>query len=108
MELELIEISLVTAAKFFDDHYYDNLYYSKVGGISLVELNRLELELIFMIDFMLSVPSTVFATYRAELMRSTGPPSAAGPAAPSLSRPSSLSVTERSRTNSEDTLQKTR
>ena len=66
-------VSLVSAAKFYDDHYYDNLYYSKVGGISLQELNRLEVDLLFMIDFMLTVPSSVFATYRSELMRSAQP-----------------------------------
>jgi hypothetical protein len=71
--LTVVRFSVVTATKFYDDHYYDNLYYSKVGGISLSELNRLEMELLFQIDFTLSVPSSVFATYRAELMRSIPP-----------------------------------
>jgi hypothetical protein len=29
------------AAKFFDDFYYKNEYYGKVGGITTVEMNTL-------------------------------------------------------------------
>lgn len=31
--------ALVLAAKFYDDRYYKNSYYSRVGGIPNVELN---------------------------------------------------------------------
>jgi hypothetical protein len=30
------------AAKFFDDFYYKNEYYAKVGGITIIEINILE------------------------------------------------------------------
>ncbi len=30
----LLITSIMTAAKFFDDKYYKNEYYAKVGGIS--------------------------------------------------------------------------
>ena len=36
--------ALLLAAKFFDDEYFHNSFYAKLGGISLAELNALELE----------------------------------------------------------------
>ena len=39
-------IGLMVAIKYFDDVYYDNRFYSKVGGIALEEVNRLEAEFI--------------------------------------------------------------
>jgi len=69
----LFFVSIVTATKFNDDHYYDNTYYAKVGGVSVAELNRLEVEMLFLIDFALSVDTAVFDTYRAELLRSAPP-----------------------------------
>ena len=43
------------AAKFFDDRYYNNEYYSKVGGISNAEINLLEREFLHYINFRLYV-----------------------------------------------------
>jgi hypothetical protein len=33
----------MVAAKFIDDAYYKNEYYAKIGGISKLEINALEL-----------------------------------------------------------------
>lgn len=38
----LIITSICVAAKFLDDSYYPNLFYSQIGGITLKELNFLE------------------------------------------------------------------
>jgi len=43
------------ASKFFDDVYYNNSYYARVGGISNAEVNSLEMELLRMISFSLFV-----------------------------------------------------
>ena len=78
----------MVAAKFFDDIYYDNAYYAKVraapcssccarsvsltgrsgstrraqvGGIPTAEMNSLELEFLFMINFTLNVTPEVRA-----------------------------------------------
>ena len=56
------------AAKFFDDQYYDNRYYSRVGGIPCLELNSLELEFLFLTNFTLFVPPTLYLQYYKELM----------------------------------------
>ena len=39
------------AEKFYNDIYYDNLYFSKIGGISLREINKLEKEFLFLINY---------------------------------------------------------
>ena len=46
--------SLVIASKYWDDNYYSNAFYSKVGGISLLEMNDLEMNFLFLIKFNLS------------------------------------------------------
>jgi hypothetical protein len=34
--------SVMLAAKFFDDQYFNNAYYAKVGGVPCNEMNLLE------------------------------------------------------------------
>jgi len=41
----LLVTSVMLAAKFFDDIYYSNAYYAKVGGIRIKEVNALETQL---------------------------------------------------------------
>jgi len=53
----IIITSVMLAAKFFDDHYYNNAYYGKVGGVSNTEVNSLEIEFLFMVNFNLFVAS---------------------------------------------------
>ncbi len=40
----LLLTGIMLAAKYFDDRYYSNEHYSKVGGINNGELNLLERE----------------------------------------------------------------
>lgn len=63
----IIITSVMLAAKFFDDQYFNNAYYAKVGGVPTIELNALELEFLFSINFALHVPGDVYANYEAEL-----------------------------------------
>ena len=55
------------ASKFFDDVYFNNAYYARVGGISNVEVNALEMELLRMISFSLFVQPEQYGRYRASL-----------------------------------------
>ena len=48
-------ISLLVATKFFDDKYYENTYYAKVGGIKISEFNSLEALFLQLINFKLYV-----------------------------------------------------
>uniref|UniRef100_A0A6A7GCF6 Protein CNPPD1 n=1 Tax=Hirondellea gigas TaxID=1518452 RepID=A0A6A7GCF6_9CRUS len=58
---------IMTAAKFFDDQYYNNVYYGKVGGVPAGEINTLELEFLFMINFSLYVSSDEYDQYLSQL-----------------------------------------
>ena len=60
--------AILLAAKFFDDAYYNNAYYAKVGGVLVSELNGLEVDFLFRINFSLHVQPDVFEKYKAELV----------------------------------------
>ena len=52
---------LLLRLQFF--RHYNNAFYARVGGVSKLELNRLELELLFLLDFGVAVSSRVFESY---------------------------------------------
>lgn len=60
--------AILLAAKFFDDAYYNNAYYAKVGGVLISEMNGLEVEFLFRINFSLHVTPEVFVKYQDELI----------------------------------------
>ncbi|KAM0052428.1 putative cyclin PHO80, Cyclin-like superfamily [Helianthus debilis subsp. tardiflorus] len=59
----LLITSVMIAAKFMDDIYYNNAYYAKVGGIGITEINFLEVDFLFGLGFQLNVNPTTFNTY---------------------------------------------
>jgi len=63
----LLITSVMLAAKFFDDHYYNNAYYANVGGVSYTEMNALEVEFLFMLNFDLFVTTETYKKYYDEL-----------------------------------------
>ncbi|XP_019159270.1 PREDICTED: cyclin-U4-1 [Ipomoea nil] len=65
----LLITSVMVAAKFMDDMYYNNAYYAKVGGISTTEMNFLEVDFLFGLGFHLNVTPTTFQTYCLHLQR---------------------------------------
>ncbi|KAI8647600.1 cyclin-domain-containing protein [Parasitella parasitica] len=64
----LLITSIVIASKFTSDIFYANSRYAKVGGIPLVELNQLELELLFLLDFQLYIPVQDIQLYADQLL----------------------------------------
>jgi hypothetical protein len=79
------------AAKFFDDQYFNNQYYAKVGGVPCGEINSLEVEFLFLINFSLHVTEEVYFRYFTELANHavnsachccTGPSFASAPGPP--------------------------
>lgn len=64
MKKRLLITSIMLAAKFFDDRYYNNEYYSKVGGITNNEINLLEREFLHYINFRLYIAPNLFYKYR--------------------------------------------
>eukprot|EP01018_Ginkgo_biloba_P014119 Gb_03254 [translate_table: standard] len=65
----LLITSVMLASKFLDDLNYNNAYYAKVGGITTKDINSLEIEFLFMLDFRLQVTVSVFESYCAHLER---------------------------------------
>jgi hypothetical protein len=57
------------ATKFFDDETFNNLYYAKVGGLQVNEVNQLENKFLSLIDFALTIRSDLFDRYHCELVK---------------------------------------
>ncbi|CAA2973995.1 cyclin-U1-1 [Olea europaea subsp. europaea] len=54
----------MVASKILDDvHYNINAFYAHVGGVTNTELNRLKIELLFLLDSGVTVSSRVFESY---------------------------------------------
>lgn len=58
----------MVAAKFFDDFYFSNEYFAKVGGITTAEINLLEIEFLNLVNFSLHVEPILFFRYRQKLV----------------------------------------
>lgn len=92
--------SILLAAKFFDDAYYNNAYYAKVGGVLVSEMNGLEVDFLFRINFSLHVTPEVYEKYRAELLLQAIAPGAIAPLPhhqefkPSTQRPTTNNYTQ--------------
>jgi len=64
----LILMCLVLACKFYDDFYYKNSYYARIGGVTTQEFNSLEQEfLVNWIDFALYVETDTYTSYYQDL-----------------------------------------
>jgi hypothetical protein len=48
---------------------YRNSYYARVGGVSSEEINRMEMEFLFLMGFKLQVSVNVFESYCSHLER---------------------------------------
>ena len=60
--------SLVVNSKMHDEEWHSNYYYARVAGVSLEELNRLELLFLCVTEFSLIVPRKIYDAY-AEVIR---------------------------------------
>ncbi|RLN08641.1 cyclin-P4-1-like [Panicum miliaceum] len=74
----LLITAVLAAVKFMDDICYNNAYFAKVGGISLAEMNYLEVDFLFGVGFDLNVAPETFADYcavlQSELLCAEAPP----------------------------------
>lgn len=69
----LLATATVVSAKFLDDIYYSNSYYAKVCGLSVRELNRLEVTFISWIKWEMAVSAEEYATYLKHVRQATSP-----------------------------------
>eukprot|EP00253_Pinus_taeda_P026047 PITA_26047 len=65
----LLITTVMVASKFLEDLNYRNSYYAKVGGVSSEEINRMEMEFLFLMGFKLQVSVNVFESYCSHLER---------------------------------------
>ncbi|KAI4369401.1 hypothetical protein MLD38_017843 [Melastoma candidum] len=56
----LLITGTLIASKFIDDKGYNNAHFAKVGGVSTAEINRMEINFLFSVDFRLHVPVEIF------------------------------------------------
>jgi hypothetical protein len=69
----LILAALLVGAKYFDDFFYSNSYYSKVGGVRTKELNTLEACLLEMLQWRLYVSPEEYAQYMSSVTAAVRP-----------------------------------
>ena len=55
------------AAKFYDDCFFNNEFYARVGGVPVEELNALEMDFLFAIHFSLIVPQDAYQELHNEV-----------------------------------------
>jgi len=61
--------SSLTLSEILVCRHFNNAFFARVGGVSVGELNRLELEFLFRLDFKLSVSISMFESYCTYLER---------------------------------------
>lgn len=59
---------MLVAIKYNEDDYFANEFYAKVGGITRVEMDRLEYEFLALVDFKLFVDEEIFNKYHKYLL----------------------------------------
>ncbi|CAN8318604.1 unnamed protein product [Cochlearia groenlandica] len=65
----LLITTIMIASKYVEDLNYRNSYFAKVGGLETEELNKLEIEFLFLMGFKLHVNVSVFDSYCCHLER---------------------------------------
>ena len=63
----LLLVSMLLANKFLDDLYYSNKHWAKIGGISLQEMSALELMVLGLLEWKMTVTREQYLAYLEEL-----------------------------------------
>uniref|UniRef100_A0ACD5UFX6 Uncharacterized protein n=2 Tax=Avena sativa TaxID=4498 RepID=A0ACD5UFX6_AVESA len=64
----LLLACLLVASKVLDDFHHDNAFFARVGGVSNAEMNKLELELLTVLDFEVMLSRRLYDLYHAHLL----------------------------------------
>lgn len=65
---KLILAAFILAIKYNEDNYYSMIFYSKLGGVTPGELNKLEFEFLILIRYNLLVQEELYKKYYNDLM----------------------------------------
>ncbi|OEL36974.1 Cyclin-P1-1 [Dichanthelium oligosanthes] len=63
----LLLACLLVASKVLDDFHHSNAFFARVGGVSNAEMNKLELELLGVLDFAVAIDHRAYDRYREHL-----------------------------------------
>lgn len=61
--------TIMVASKYVEDMNYRNSYFARVGGLTTKEMNKLEVDFLFLMGFKLHVNVSVFESYCCHLER---------------------------------------
>lgn len=64
----LLITAVLLTTKSFDDELFDNAHFAKVGGLTLADLNALELAMLKELDFKLHISDEEFASFEHEIV----------------------------------------
>jgi hypothetical protein len=64
---------LRAASKFFDDIFYSNTHFAIAGGIPLQEMNVIEIEFLYAIEFDLTISDMTIDAYQRALLQQKNP-----------------------------------
>lgn len=59
----LLITTIMVASKYVEDMNYKNSYFARVGGLTTKEMNKLEMDFLFMMGFKMHVNVSVFESY---------------------------------------------
>lgn len=68
----LLLACVVTAVKTYEDEFFSNSHYAKIGGITADEMNRLEIALLTMVNWQTFVTPEQFSQYDSALAAAEG------------------------------------
>lgn len=66
----LLFAGVIIALKYNEDKFYSNVFYAKIGGLEIKQLNCLEVEFVIALNFDLFVDNKIFEKYESTLIRS--------------------------------------
>lgn len=69
----IVLTALLLASKYLDDNHFSNASFARIGGVSLEELNRAEIEFLFKIRFVLRVTPEQYARFCAGMESHVAP-----------------------------------
>ncbi len=64
---KLVFTSILISIKYNEDEIYKNDFYSQIAGVSLRELNQMEYEFFFLVDFNIYINESIFMKYKYAL-----------------------------------------
>eukprot|EP00961_Rhodomonas_salina_P130357 1754967-Rhodomonas_salina.1 len=71
--VRLFAVAVMSASKVFDDHYLSNKQWADIAGVTLQEMNQLELEFLFRLQFDLCVDRATYNAYVANMLGAEQP-----------------------------------